>query len=100
MKCGRVCENCIHARRASNVEYVGCVKFWDEGLTPTQVMERMDIYSIQTGWAYLTRRPNDTEGDGSASSGVIANGVNCFPRDYECKFFEQEGYNFVEQKDY
>ena len=85
------CENCYYARLAYNEDYIACVAMITNKLDYTSDTEPFYFYerdNIDTGWAYLSCRPN------SERFGMMTNGIPCFKRDDCCKHYEEVYNNY------
>lgn len=83
------CENCRYARLACNTDYVGCAHWFNADFTYNEVMDKLNIETLATGWVYLGRYPEQKEApDTAVAANLMTNGVVCFKKNFICKCYE------------
>lgn len=83
------CLSCVHARKACAEDNIVCSYYYTMyGMDYQEIMEHLDLDTINTGWGYLKKYPND-ESTKTIDSGIITNSLALFKKDFVCNNYKR-----------
>lgn len=84
----KICYNCEHARYSKTKNHIACsLMFVKHRGSWEKAMEDLKLDSLYTGWGFLQRAVDDFEGK-EPGTGIMANNVVLFEKDFCCKYHE------------